>query len=437
MALAAGRRFVAARAPLLRSSLGSAILLGLRFVQARLISVWGLIIAAALCPPFVFAAFAVFSAIVNFVSTASLLRLEAVFFHNRDRHRLGLVFRLASAVGLVFLGLSAVILAGLALSGWVAPAVAFIFLISLAARSVLRLLWAEATAEGDFRAIGNSNVVQALVQPAIMLLLIGLVGPKALALFLADALGHVFAAAYLLRRRFPAVIVLVAPALWSWRGLAQAAWRWRDAPRALLPAALLAYGFAIAPVLALPYAANTVLAAHVALSMRLLDMPTQMFGTVSVPIVLNRLRFYAGPRRRLWARLMALALIAAATVLFGAIAFVLAFGDPLLADTHWEGIGTTIALMTPFYAGLAVLGPLQEMATLSRQPFWQVAINAVALVAIAAVMLLSDSLSPAMLEAIGLISILRTLLHTLFIWLHLGDAAEPGAEGFGLSGAAR
>lgn len=437
LALAAGRRFVAARAPLLRSSFGSAILLGLRFVQARLISVWGLIIAAALCPPFVFAAFAVFSAIVNFVSTAALLRLEAVFFHNRDRHRLGLAFRLACVVGVGFLGLSAVILAGLALSGWVAPAVALIFLISLAARSVLRLLRAEATAEGDFRAIGNSNVVQALVQPAIMLLLIGLVGPKALALFLADALGHALAAAYLLRRRLHAVSALVAPPLWSWCGLTQAAWRWRDAPRAMLPAALLAYGFAIAPVLALPYAANTVLAAHVALSMRLLDMPTQMFGTVSVPIVLNRLRFYVGPRRRLWARLMALALIAAAAVLFGAIAFVLALGDPLLADTHWAGIGTTIALMAPFYAGLAVLGPLQEMATLSRQPFWQVAINALALIAIVAVMALSDSLSPAMLEAIGLISILRTLLHTLFIWLHLGEATEPGAEGFALSGAAR
>ncbi len=158
---------------------------------------------------------------MNFVSTASLLRLEAVFFHNRDRHRLGLVFRLARAVGLVFLGLSTLVSAVLASPrlGWRLPSPSSSSL-SLAARSVLRLLWAEATAEGDFRAIGNSNVVQALVQPAIMLMLIGLVGPKALALFLADALGHVFAAAYLLRRRFPAVIVLVAPALWSWRGLA-------------------------------------------------------------------------------------------------------------------------------------------------------------------------------------------------------------------------
>jgi hypothetical protein len=58
-------------------------------------------------------------------------------------------------------------------------------------------------------------------------------------------------------------------------------------------------------------------------------------------------------------------------------------------------------------------------------------------VAIVAVMALSESLSPAMLEAIGLISILRTLLHTLFIWLHLGEAAAPGAEGFALPGAAR
>ncbi|WP_262329567.1 hypothetical protein [Bosea sp. BH3] len=436
MALAAGRRFVAARAPLLRSSLGSAILLGLRFIQARLISVWGLIIAAALCPPFVFAAFAVFSAAVNFVSIATLLRLEAVFFQSRDRVRLGLAFRLASVVGVGFLGASALILAVLAFIGWVAPAVAFIFLISLAARAVLRLLWAEATAEGDFRAIGNSNLVQALVQPAIMLILIWIFGPKALALFLADALGNVLAAGYLLRRRASSVRALVAPALWSWRGLAEAAWRWRDAPRALLPAALLAYGFAIAPVLMLPYAANTLLAAHVALSMRLLDMPTQMFGTVSVPVVLNRLRSYAGPRRRLWGRLMALALIAAAALVFGAIAFVLALGDPLLAGTQWAGLGMVIALMAPFYAGIAVLGPLQEMATLSRRPLWQVAVNGMALAAIVAVMLCANSLSPALLETIGLISILRTLLHTLFIWLHLGEAPDQAGDGFAVSRAA-
>lgn len=437
LTVAAGRRFVAARFPGLRSNFGSAVLLGLRFVQARLISVWGLIIAAALCPPFVFAAFAVFSSAANFISIASLLRLEAVFFQNSDRVRLGLAFRLASAVGVTFLAATAIALMGLAVTGWVAPAVAFFFLVSLAARSVLRLLWSEATAEGDFRAIGNSNVVQAVVQPAIMLLLIAIFGPKALTLFMADALGHVLAAAYLLRRRRDSIAALVQPALWSWRSLAGAAVRWRDAPRALLPSALLAYGFAVAPLLALPYASNTVLAAQVALSMRLLDMPTQMFSTVSIPLVLNRLRAQAGSRRRFWARVMALGLIVGATALFSVIAVASLVADHWLIGTQWQDLGEVVALLAAFYIGIAVLAPLQEVATLSRQPFWQVAINGVALAAIVAAMLWFRALSPELLLTIGAISILRTLTHTVFIWLHLDDHAEAASDRFAASGAAR
>ncbi|TQI74556.1 hypothetical protein FHT98_2311 [Bosea sp. AK1] len=437
LTIAAGRRFVARRVPALRSNLGSALLLGLRFIQARLISVWGLIIAAALCPPFVFAAFAVFSSAANFISIASLLRLEAVFFRSSDRFRLGLAFRLAAAVGVAFLAITTLVLIGLAATGWVAPAVAFFFLVSLAARSVLRLLWSEATAEGDFRAIGNSNVVQAVVQPAIMLILIAIFGPKALTLFMADALGHVLAATYLLRRRRDSVAELVQPGLWSWRSLAEAAIRWRDAPRALLPSALLAYGFAIAPLMALPYASNTVLAAQIALSMRLLDMPTQMFGTVSIPLVLNRLRAHAGRRRRFWARIMALGLIVGATVLFGVIALVSLVADHWLDGTQWQNLGEVIALLAAFYIGIAVLGPLQEVATLSRQPFWQVVINGVALIAIVAAMAWFRALSPELLLTIGAISILRTLTHTVFIWLHLDDSAEAPTDGLAASGAAR
>lgn len=390
LSIAAGRRFVARRVPALRSNLGSALLLGLRFIQARLISVWGLIIAAALCPPFVFAAFAVFSSAANFISIASLLRLEAVFFRSSDRFRLGLAFRLAAAVGVAFLAITTLVLIGLAATGWVAPAVAFFFLVSLAARSVLRLLWSEATAEGDFRAIGNSNVVQAVVQPAIMLILIAIFGPKALTLFMADALGHVLAAAYLLRRRRDSVA-----------------------------------------------ASNTVLAAQIALSMRLLDMPTQMFGTVSIPLVLNRLRAHAGPRRRFWARIMALGLIVGATVLFGVIALVSLVADHWLDGTQWQNLGEVIALLAAFYIGIAVLGPLQEVATLSRQPFWQVVINGVALIAIVAAMAWFRALSPELLLTIGAISILRTLTHTVFIWLHLDDSAEAPTDGLAASGAAR
>lgn len=435
--LTAGRRFVAERAPLLRTSLGAGLLLGLRFIQARLISVWGLLVAAAFCPPFVFAAFAVFSAAVNFVSIASLLRLEAVFFQSADRSRLGLAFRLAGAVGVAFCCIAAILLAALALSGWVAPAVAVLFLCSLSARAVLRLLWTEATAEGDFRAIGNSNVVQAVAQPVIMLVLIGLVGPKALALFTADAMGHILAAGYLLRRRWSAVAGFVEPGLWSWRSLIEAAHHWRDAPRALLPSALLAYGFAIAPVLALPYAANAVLAAQVALSMRLMEMPTQMFGTVTAPVALNRLRAYSGTRRRLAARIMALGLIGLAAAMFGVIAIAGMLVEPLFEGTHWDNLGRVLALLAPFYAGIAVLTPLQEMATLSRQPVWQVLINAAALAAIILTMIGFGALSAGLLQAIGLISILRALAHTLFIWLHLGEGEPAPPDGLPAVDAAR
>lgn len=437
LSLTAGRRFVAARAPLLRSSLGAAILLGLRFLQARMISVWGLLIAAALCPPFIFAAFAVFSSVVNFVALASLLRLEAVFFQSSDQDRLGSAFRLATAVGVAFCGVAAVVLAGLAMLGWVAPAVAFLFLCSLAARAVLRLLWSEATAEGDFRAIGNSNIVQAVAQPAIMLALIGLFGPKALALFMADALGHILAAAYLLRRRWRAIMPFVEPRLWSMQSLIAAASYWRAVPLTLLPSTLLAYGFAIAPVLALPYAANAVLAAQVALSMRLLEMPTQMFGTVTAPIALNRLRAYSGERRRLVARIMALGLMGVAAALFGIIALGGTLIEPFFEGTHWDNLGRVLALLVPFYAGIAVLTPLQDMATLSRQPVWQVVINAAALVAIVVTMIWFGALSAGLLQAIGLISILRALAHTGFIWLHLGEAEPDPIDGSALGSPAR
>lgn len=425
--LASGRRFIARRVPVLRSSLGSAMLLGLRFLQARFISVWGLLIAAALCPPAVFAAFAVFSAAVNFVGTASLLRFEVVFFQSSDRVRLGQGFRLAVLVATGFLSASAMVLALLAASGWVAPAVAFFFLISLSARSALRLLWAEATAEGDFQAVGNSNVVQAIVQPALMLLLIFIFGPKALTLFVADAAGHVLAAAYLLRRRLPAVVALLRPHLWSVASLSGSMRRWRSVPLLLLPSALLSYGFAIAPILALPYASNAVLAAHVALAMRLLEMPSQLFGTVSVPLTLNRLRAYEGQRRRFWTKVMTLVLTAAAGLMFAAIGASAWLVDPLFDGTHWDDVGQTIALMSLFYAASALIGPLQEMATLSHRPLGQLAINAFALAVLLAVMIGYGALTPTLLVALGLVSVGRSLLYLVFIWASPRIAVDPDA----------
>ena len=91
------------------------------------------------------------------------------------------------------------------------------------------------------------------------------------------------AAGYLLWRRREALIGIGAAAvLVAARNCVESANRWRAAPRILLPSALLSFGFMVAPLLALPYATNPLLAAHVALAMRLLDVPTQMFGAISV-----------------------------------------------------------------------------------------------------------------------------------------------------------
>ncbi len=228
---------------------------------------------------------------------------------------------------------------------------------------------------------------------------------------------------------------LVQPRLWSVESLVAAAYRWRDAPRALLPAALLAYGFSIAPILALPYASNALLAAHVALAMRLLDMPAQMFGTVSTPLALNRLRSYAGARRHFWVRALTIGLIAASIALFAASGLVGYLADGLLGGSKWEGVGDVIAIMSLFYCGIALVGPLQEIATLSRQPLWQVVTNALALPAMVGVMLWYGALTPALLVAIGAVSVARTLVHVVFIWLHLGDAGTAAGRDFTAMGA--
>ena len=428
-----GRRFVARRVPALRQSFASAVMLALRFVQARLISVWGLLVAAYFCPPHIFVAFAVFSAAAGFFSIPALMRLEAVFFRSGDGRELALAFRLALASGAAFLMTMALVLLGLVAMERIAPAVALVFFLSLAARAMLRLLWAEATAEGDFRAIGNSNLVQAMVQPVLMLVLIGLFGPKALALFLADALGHGAAAGYVVARRYHHLFALARPRLWSLRALRWGAKRWSDAPRILLPAALLSFGFTAAPLLALPYATDPLLAAHVALAMRLLDMPTQMFGMVSGPLLMNGLRRQSGPRRQFWVRLATLALVAGAIALFLPIAIGAEQFGGVFDGSKWAGVGDVIAVMALFYGGIALFNTLHDIATLSRNTAWQLAAHAIALVAIIATILWYGALSRELLCAIGGISVARAAAHILFAWL---GQAQPGPGGEPL-GAAR
>ncbi|WID94203.1 hypothetical protein QO058_15090 [Bosea vestrisii] len=412
-----------------RAGFRDGAMLALRFVQARFLSVWGLLLAAALCPPKVFADFAVFAALANFVSIAALLRFEAVFFQNSGRQHLGRAFRLALAAGTIFLSVMAAVILFAAAEGWVLRGFGALFLISLASRAAIRLILAEATAEGDFATIGNSNIVQALVQPGMMILLIWPLGPTALALFAADAFGHAVAAGYLAWRRRHSLLPLMHPSRWTRAELQASGREWKNSPTYLLPSALLSFGFSAAPLLALPLAGNPVLAAHVALATRLLDMPAQMFGAVTIPMVMSDLRKQEAPGRQRRARLLTLGMVALVATLFLAIALVAIIADEIiLGGTKWGGIGEVMAIMALFYGCSALVGPLQEMGTFSSRPHDQMTANAIALAAVAAVIWGFGSLSPAMLAAIGLVSLARLLLHLRLTWTGIGDAQPIGAR---------
>lgn len=408
-----------------RAGFRNGAMLALRFVQARFLSVWGLLLAATLCPPQVFADFAIFAALANFVSIAALLRFEAAFFQNSDRTRLGRAFRLALAAGVVVLSIMALAILFAAEQGWVLRGFGALFLISLASRAAIRLTMAEATAEGDFATIGNSNIVQALVQPGMMILLIWPLGPTALALFAADAFGHAVAAAYLIWRRHQSLFRLMHPYRWSIAELVESGRLWRNSPTYLLPSALLSFGFSVAPLLALPLSSNPLLAAHVALATRLLEMPSQMFGAVTIPLVMSDLRKRQGEARQKRARLITLGMVAIVAALFVAIAVFASSADVVLDGTKWEGVGEVMAVMALFYGCSALVGPLQEMGSLSSRPRRQMAANALALAAAAVVMWGFGTLSFTLLVAIGMVSLVRLVMHIQLTWTGIG--AEPAA----------
>lgn len=413
-----------------KAGLAAGLMLALRFVQARFLSIWGLIVAVALCPAQAFADFAVYATLANFISIAALLRFEAVFFQTSDGVRLGRAVRLSIVVGTGFLGSAALLLLAAESAGWILASHAVLFLLSLAGRTVMRLVSAEATAEGDFAALGNANILQALVQPAMMLLLIWLLEPGALALVSADAIGHVVAAAYLIWRRRASLRRFVAAASWSLPELARSAGRWRLAPGLLLPSALLSFGFTVTPLLALPLLGDPLLVAHVALAMRLLDVPTQMFNAVSVPLVMSHLRHAPRAQRQMRVRLITLALLVSGCALFAGIGAMAWLADPLLDGTEWNGAGSVIALMAVFYTGIALVLPLHEMASLSRRPQSPVATNAIALVVAAALIAGIGSFSYLLLIGLCAVSLGRLLAHACFAWTRLAadEAHQPGGS---------
>lgn len=151
--------------------------------------------------------------------------------------------------------------------------------------------------------------------------------------------------------------------------------------------------------------------------MRLLDVPTQMFGMMSGPLLLNRLRAQKGPRRHFWMRIATLGLVVGAIGLFGSIAIAAHLVDTVFDKSKWSGIGDVVVVMTLFYGGVALFNPLHDVVALSIKTAWQLAVNAMALLALVAAILSFGALSIELLYVVGLISIARAATHVLFVWV--------------------
>ncbi len=117
---------------------------------------------------------------------------------------------------------------GSAALGWVRWDLALLLPLSILARGMLRLSYARATGDRDFKGLGRAILMQALVQPVVLLTLV-LVGVEDVLCFaLADIIGHNSGVAYLLVRQGNRLRGIFAG--WSMAAIVAVARRWKSLP---------------------------------------------------------------------------------------------------------------------------------------------------------------------------------------------------------------
>jgi hypothetical protein len=357
----------------------SAAALAARYGAARLTAVVTLLVAAYFFTLEAFAAFGVYAALANLAWAGVFLRYENAVIAAGSEDEARAAVRLCAAVGALLWGLiSLLALASVAL-GLFPARLALFFPLGLAGRAALRLAMAASTREGDFPGLGRAVLIQALVQPLVLLALALALSDGALCLVIADAAGHALAAAYLCARRRG--LVLGSLEGFSRREAAATARRWASLPVLNLPGALLGLAFAASPLLIMPLVAPPALAGAVALAVRLFDAPTQIVIAATAPVMMNRLRARDDvPAPVFGRRLMAgfAALIGAA---FFALAAAFLLAMPWLKGTIFANLAPIIWPVAIFQGALAVAGPLAETCALYRH---QTALTLIHLAALAA-----------------------------------------------------
>lgn len=402
---AAWRRLLAL---LWRTPLRVAIGLAWRFVAARLLSVGGLIVAAAIYGPPGFALFGAYLAVLNVTAAGLFLRYEGAVMAARGEREAAVALRLCLLAGLAVCAASLPILAGLVAARVVPPLFAVMFVAALAARGLLKLALTQATRAGAYRVSGRANLVQAVVQPGTLILMLQAPLHAATVMVFADLVGHATAAAvaaWSQRRGLRAALARVDRA-----DLRAVARHWASLPLLNLPATLFASAFAALPLVCVPLLVDMQVAGQLALAYRVLDLPTQLVGTATVPILLNRLGARAGAERRRFARRALIGIAGVVAVIYGGIVGVALFAEPWLAATRWHGLAEGILLLVAFQAGLAMTGPFAEAASVFRGQRLMAAVHGGALVAGLAVFALAGGTLGLALGLLAAVSLMRALL---------------------------
>ena len=409
-----------------------AFMLGVRLVAARGMSVLTLIAAAWFVDIQAFAEFGVYQTLATLAGIALFLRYDAAIVAASDKRESRTAFHLCLSLGAVLWLIFAVASLASGVADWIRWALALLLPASILARGMLRLAYAQTTAERDFKGLGRAILVQALIQPAFLLGLV-LWGVEDVVCFAAaDIIGHLSGVAYLLVRQRKLLAALFGG--WSAGGMMTVARRWESLPLHNLPGSFFSLAFVMSPLLIAPMAGDDLFAGHVALAYRIFDVPTQIITASATPIFIN-FRPSSGRRTPIFGRSMLAGFAVLIGTAYAGMAGILLLGDPFLDQTALAGLAQAVPMIAIFHLFIGSAAPLNEACTYYPEQRRLVIIQGLALLgsAIAAFVAIGASAEAALvtlaivaafrMTALGeLLRVLSGLSHRAFPPLGAADA---------------
>jgi O-antigen/teichoic acid export membrane protein len=377
-----------------------------RNLAARILSAMCLLVAAHTYELKVFADFGVYLAVMNIIGLLFFLRYESAIVGATSDEDALLAIKSCLAISILILAMVAIALLVATQTHQMSWLVAIFFVIGLAARGSLRLAVIYATRCGDFAVLARSTMIQAIVQPVLLLALLTTPLDGLLALVISDAVGHLVAMAtalWLQRKGLGNVIQPVS--MHEILGLLK---RWISLPLFNLPGTLMSSIFISAPLVLTPMIVDATTAGAFALAYRLLDFPTQLIGAAATPVVMNLFRT-SNTRPLDAATRWLLAFSAVVLAAFGVLAFASFELSQFVTSPKWSQVLHMIPFFALFSASLAIAGPLYEAGSQFQDQRLMTIVHGLAAIAGGLAFMALNVPLPAILIIVSLIAFARAL----------------------------